>query len=430
MSAETTSPRLPSARAFVGARLLDGRSPDAIPDGTLVVDDEGRIAAAGAGRGISIPGDATRIDATGLTLVPGLIDCHVHLSSRLEPLHDAVQRSATDLVVRALETGRAFVEAGVTSVRDAGGTPAGIKRAFASGSFPGPRTQVSVNYLSQTGGHGDHTMMSGADLAVPSAELPSGVADGVEAVRRAARLQIRAGADWLKVMATGGVLSATDAPDASQFSIEELRVIVDEARAAGLRGVLAHAEGTEGIKNALRAGVTSIEHGDLLDDEGIDLMLERDVPLAPTFLINFELMSEDRVARGEIAPWAVEKIHYLFTRQQASFRHAVERGVRVVMGTDAFNGMYPPAELSYQASHGLGAFGALRAATIHGAQLLGMADQLGTLEPGKLADVILVDGDPLADPELWRDPARIVLVVQGGRIVVDRRGGRSAPAPV
>jgi imidazolonepropionase-like amidohydrolase len=418
-SADRTNPV--AATAFVGVRLLDGRSPDATEDGVLVIDEGGRIAAVGPGAGVPIPSTATRIDAAGLTLLPGLIDCHVHLTSRLEPLHDAVQQSSTDLVVRALETGRAFLEAGVTTVRDAGGTPAGIKRAFASGRFPGPRTQVSVGVLSQTGGHGDGFTASGVDLKTEMSDRPSGVADGVDGVRLAARLQIRAGADWLKVMATGGVLSATDGPDASQFSVEELQVIVAEARAAGLRGVLAHAEGTAGIKNALRAGVTSIEHGDLIDDEGIDLMLERDVPLAPTFLINYELMGQERIARGEIAPWAVEKIRYLFDRQQVNFRHAVERGVRVVMGTDAFNGMYPPAELSHLASHGLGPFGAIRAATLNSARLLGLDDEVGTLEAGKIADLVLVSGDPLAEPELWRDPARISLVVQGGRIVADRR---------
>jgi imidazolonepropionase-like amidohydrolase len=411
-----------TARAFVGVRLLDGRSPDAIEDGVLIVDDGGRIAAAGPAASVSIPESVSRVDAHGLTLLPGLIDCHVHLTSRLEPLHDAVQLSSTDLIVRALETGRAFLEAGVTTVRDAGGTPAGVKRAFATGRFPGPQTQVSVGVLSQTGGHGDGFTASGIDLKVPMSDRPSGVADGVDGVRLAARLQIRAGADWLKVMATGGVLSATDGPDASQFSLEELQVIVAEARAAGLHGVMAHAEGTVGIKNALRAGVTSIEHGDLIDDEGIDLMIERDVPLAPTFLINYELISEDRIASGDVAPWAVEKIRYLFHRQQENFLRAVERGVRVVMGTDAFNGMYPPAELSYLAAHGLGAFGAIRAATMNGAQLLGLDDQVGTLEAGKVADLVLVSGDPLTDPELWRDPNRMAVVVQGGHIVADRRG--------
>jgi imidazolonepropionase-like amidohydrolase len=325
-------------------------------------------------------------------------------------------------VVCALQTGREFVEAGVTTVRDAGNTPAGIKRAFASGAFPGPRTQVSCTPLSQTGGHGDDWTESGVVLGTEVSDLPPGIADGVDAVRRAARLQIRAGADWIKVMATGGVLSAADTPDASQFTIEEIRAIVEEAKAAGIRGTLAHAEGTTGIKNALRAGITSIEHGDLIDDEGIDLMLERDVPLVPTFNINFALMDDGRVARGEVPPWAVEKMRYLFKRQQTNFRHAIDRGVRVVMGTDSFGGMHPPAELAYMSEFGLGPFRAIQAATSEAARLLGLTDQVGTLEPGKQADLIAVNGDPLAEPGLWRDPARIVFVMQGGRIVADRRG--------
>jgi imidazolonepropionase-like amidohydrolase len=223
-------------------------------------------------------------------------------------------------------------------------------------------------------------------------------------------------------MATGGVLSAADSLDASQFTVDEIRVIVEEAKAAGIKGTLAHAEGTAGIKNALRAGITSIEHGDLIDDEGIDLMLARDVPLVPTFNINFALMDEDRVARGDVPPWAIEKMRYLFEKQQVNFRHAVERGVRVVMGTDSFSGMYPPAELAYMAQFGLGPFRAIKAATSEAAALLGLADQVGTLEPHKFADLIAVSGDPLAEPELWRDPARIVMVMQGGRIVADRRG--------
>jgi imidazolonepropionase-like amidohydrolase len=408
--------------AFVGGRLLDGRSPDVIVDGTLVTDDKGRIVAAGPASAVTVPKDADRIDATGLTILPGIIDCHVHLSLRLEPVAEQTQRSATDLVVRALQTGREFLEGGVTTVRDAGYTPAGIKRAFASGAFPGPRTLVSCTPLSQTGGHGDGWTPSGVVLETQVSDLPPGVADGVDAVRRATRLQIRAGADWIKVMATGGVLSAADTPDASQFTVDEMRAIVEEAAAAGLKGTFAHAEGTAGIKNALRAGISSIEHGDLIDDEGIELMLERGVPLVPTFNINFALMDESRVARGEVPPWAIDKMRYLFEKQQGNFRHAVERGVRVVMGTDCFNGMYPPAELAYMSEFGLGPFRAIQAATADAAALLGLADQVGTLEPGKWADLIAVSGDPLAEPSLWSDPARIVFVMQAGRVVADRRG--------
>src|ERR1035437_42804 len=246
---------------LVGARLLDGRSPDATPNGVLVVDEAGRIVDAGPAASSTAPGDADRIDLTGLTLLPGIIDCHVHLAMKLEPVHDQVQRSATDIVVRALQTGGEFLEGGVTTVRDAGFAPAGIKRAFASGAFPGPRTQVSCRPLSQTGGHGDDWTPSGATIATEMSDLPTGIADGPDAVRRATRLQIRDGADWIKVMATGGVLSAADTPDASQFTEEEIRAIVEEARAAGIRGTLAPAEGTAGIQNALRAGISTVDRG-------------------------------------------------------------------------------------------------------------------------------------------------------------------------
>ncbi len=421
MGAIGTGPGRPVV--FVGVRLLDGRSPDAVEDAVLLVAADGRIAAAGPARAVAVPDDALRVDGGGATLVPGLIDCHVHLTGAHEPTDAYLQRSATDMVVRALRTGRDFLGSGVTTIRDAGGATAGIRRAFASGEMPGPRTQVSVMYLSQTGGHGDGWTPSGADLngALPP-DLPSGICDGPDECRKAARLQIRAGADWLKVMATGGVYSLADTPDAAQFTPEELRAIVEEADAAGIHGVLAHAEGTRGIKNAIRAGVRSIEHGDLIDEEGIDLLIELDVPMIPTHLIMEEAVRPDRVAEGITPPWALEKIRTLIERQRETFAEAVRRGVRIAMGTDGVAESHLPTELALMAERGMSAHASLRAATIAAARLLGIAADVGTLEPGKLADIVLVAGDPLAEPGLWRDPARTILVAQDGRIVADRRG--------
>jgi imidazolonepropionase-like amidohydrolase len=412
--------------AFTGVRLLDGRSPDAVEEGTLLVAEDGRIAAAGPARSVHVPDDAVRVDGGGATLVPGLIDCHVHLTGAHEATDAYVQRSATDIVVRALRTGQDYLESGVTTVRDAGGAPAGIRRAFASGEMPGPRTQVSVMYLSQTGGHGDGWTPSGADLngTLPP-DLPNGICDGVAECRKAARLQIRAGADWIKVMATGGVYSLADTPDAAQFTPEELRAIVEEAEAAGIRGVLAHAEGTRGIKNAIRAGVRSIEHGDLLDEEGMDLMLAGDVALVPTFLIVEEMLRPDRVEDGTTPPWAVEKVERMRGRQRESFAEAVRRGVRVAMGTDGGAGSHLPSELALMVEAGLDPLAALRAATVDAARLLGLDREVGTLEAGKLADLVLVSGDPPAEPALWRDPSRIALVTQAGRVFADRRGAAS-----
>ena len=198
---------------------------------------------------------------------------------------------------------------------------------------------------------------------------------------------------------------------------------MDEAEAAGIHGVLAHAEGTRGILNALRAGVRSIEHGDLIDEEGIDLMLAGGVALVPTFLIVEEMLRPDRVASGATPPWAVEKIQVTMGRQRETFAEAVRRGVRVAMGTDGVAGSYLPAELSLMVEAGMDPHQALRAATTEASALLDLSDEVGTLEPGKVADLILVSGDPLAEPALWRDPARIALVVQAGRVVADRRDG-------
>jgi imidazolonepropionase-like amidohydrolase len=226
-------------------------------------------------------------------------------------------------------------------------------------------------------------------------------------------------------MATGGVYSVTDSPDAAQFTIDELRVFVEEAAAAGIHGVLAHAEGTRGIKNAVRAGVRSIEHGDLLDEEGMDLMLAGDVALVPTFLIVEEMLRPDRVEDGTTPPWAVEKVERMRGRQRESFAEAVRRGVRVAMGTDGGAGSHLPSELALMVEAGLDPLGALRAATIDAARLLGLDREVGTLEAGKVADLVLVSGDPLAEPALWRDPSRIALVAQAGRVVADRRGAAS-----
>ena len=407
--------------AIVGARFLDGRSETPIDGDVLVVGDEGRIASIGRGRG-GVPDGATVLDAAGATVVPGLIDCHVHIGAAHERLEASIARTYTESVGQMLQVGRAWLESGVTTVRDAGGAPAGLRKLFAGG-WPGPRLQVSVNPISITGGHGDGMSPSGVilDGDRPMTELPPAIADGPDEVRKAVRAQIRAGADWIKTFSTGGVYSMMDAPGAVQFSLEELQVMVEEARLAGLHGVLAHAENAAGIRNAVIAGVRSIEHGDGIDDEAIDLMLERDVPIVPTFLISYRMLEPALVEAGITPPWAVEKQQALMPDLDRNFRHAVQRGIRVAMGTDGVKDDHLPRELKHMVDHGLSPLGALRAATIEAARLLDLADDLGTIEAGKVADLVLLNGDPLADPELWADPGRIVVVVQSGKVVADRR---------
>ena len=407
--------------AIVGARLVDARSESPIDGDSLVVDDAGRISAISRGRS-GVPDDATILDVPGATIVPGLIDCHVHITAAHERLEAALARTYTESVGLMLSAGRAFLESGVTTVRDAGGAPAGLRRLFATG-WPGPRLQVSATPISITGGHGDGMTSSGMilDGDRPFTELPSGIADGPDEVRKAVRAQIRAGADWIKTFSTGGVYSMMDAPGAVQFTAAELEVMVQEARLAGIHGVLAHAENAPGIRSALTAGVRSIEHGDGIDDEAIDLMLELDVPLVPTLYISYRMLEPDLVEQGITPPWAVEKQQVLMVDLERNLRHAIERGVRIAMGTDGVRDDHLPKELSLMVRHGLSPLGALRAATIEAARLLDLSDDVGTIEVGKVADLAIVNGDPLAEPDLWTDPARVIAVVQSGKVVADRR---------
>ena len=396
-----------------GGRVLDVMSATMTPNAGLSISDG--LIAADAG----VEGRA--IDADGLVLMPGLVDCHVHLGLSLEPLETQLLRSPTDHVVETLRRGRRLLEMGVTTARDAGGATAGLTRAFDSGDFLGPSLQVSVGWLSQTGGHGDQRMASGAERWPAALDLPSGVADGTGGVRVAARQQIRAGADWLKVMATGGVLSPSDHPDATGFTVEELATVVQEARAARLRGVLAHCTNAQGTKNALRAGITSIEHGDGLDEEAVDMMLAADAVLVPTLALTQWMVSPAYRDRADVPAATKEQIAPLAEAQQAMVTEAAARGIRIAMGTDWFEGVYAPAEVAYMAEFGLGAAGAIRAATVEAARLLGLEHETGQLLPGMWGDVIGVAGDPLTTPDAFHDPDFIRLVISRGRVVVDRR---------
>jgi imidazolonepropionase-like amidohydrolase len=278
---------------------------------------------------------------------------------------------------------------------------------------------VAVTILSQTGGHGDAMMpccvdMGGAFGPGPR-DVPHGVVDGAEQMRHKVREILRAGADWIKLCTSGGVLSAADAPTSPQFTVEEIAVAVYEAAAQGKR-CMAHAQSTQGIKNALRAGVTSIEHGIWLDDEAIDMMLERDAYLVPTLKAPEDVIHVAEAKPGLMPAYAVEKSRAVLADHRASFRRAVEAGVKIAMGTDSGVGPHGEnaRELPLMAAHGMTPMQAIVASTRNAAELLRLDDKLGTLASGKLADVLVVAGDPLADIEAVADPARRALVLKGG----------------
>jgi imidazolonepropionase-like amidohydrolase len=316
---------------------------------------------------------------------------------------------------------RATLDAGVTTVRDAGGTPAGLKLAVERGIVPGPRMQVAVSIITQTGGHGDGFYPCCLDLglfAISLPDVPRAVVDGEDEMRRTVREVLRAGADWIKLATTGGVLSTADAPTSSQLTVAEISVAVYEAAAQEKR-CMAHAQGSMGIKHALLAGVASIEHGVYLNEELIDLMLQKDVYLVPTLVAPLAVVAFGEEHPDLLPPMMVAKAASFIDAHQRSFRRAVEAGVKVAMGTDSGVGRHGTngRELQLMVTHGMTAMQAIEASTRHAARLLQLDKELGTLEEGKLADVIVVAGNILENIGLIADPANVKLVLKAGQMM-------------
>ena len=255
------------ALVIVAEQLIDGTGRDPVERAAVVIEN-GRITAAGARASLTIPADAEVLEDDDLTLLPGFMDMHVHLAAAGTNLVRILMTPPSLALLNSVPNCARTLAAGVTTVRDAGHTPVGVRLAAEAGYFPAPRMELAVSLLSQTGGHGDDLMPCGARVGLTAqVDVPHGVVDGVDGMRRKVREVLQAGADWIKLCTSGGVLSPGDLPDHAQFSVEEIRVAVEEAAVVGKR-VMAHAMSPAGIRNALLAGVTSIEHGCLLDEEG------------------------------------------------------------------------------------------------------------------------------------------------------------------
>lgn len=375
---------------FAGGRVFDGTgSPLAEAD---VVIDGDRVVDVGSG----LDGDRF-VDCSGATVLPGLFDCHVHFMADgdLNPLRH-VQTPFSLPFYEAAERMERTLAAGVTSVREAGGSDLGVKEARERGLIRGPHMQIAITILSQTGGHGDRWQVCGGFLpgmgdAHPG--RPSSVVDGPDEMRRKVRELVRAGADVIKVCTSGGVLSARDDPRHAHFRDDELEVLVAEAAAAG-RWVMAHAQATDGIKAAVRTGIRSVEHGIYLDDEAIAMMLDRGTWLVPTLIAPDGVL--DAVRRGVGVPEAVAaKAVMVREAHRDSIRRAIAAGVKIAMGTDS--GVTPHGqnlrELEEMVACGMAPLAALAAATGRAAELLGVDGQRGTLRPGLAADLVVVDGD-------------------------------------
>jgi imidazolonepropionase-like amidohydrolase len=369
-------------------------------------------------------GEARVIALGGRSLLPGLIDAHVHATAiDADIAAQPRRRYESEIAVLAGLALEEMLARGFTTVRDAGGADAGFRRAIDQGAILGPRLLVSGRPLSQTGGHGDQRGPAeggGTGGCGPHIGLVHTIADGPEDVRRAAREELRRGADQIKVMAGGGVVSPTDRLESVQYSLEELTAAVAAAEAAGTY-VLAHAYTPAAIGVCVEAGIRSIEHGNLLDEPTARLMAEHGTYLVPT-LVTYEKLHDEGERHG-IPAESLDKLARVVGAGLDSLRIAAEAGVKIASGSDLLGPMrrYQGEEIGIKA-RAMGAMGAIVAATRTNAELLGLDDELGTIEPGKLADLVVVDGDVLAQPALLGRTAQISLVVLGGRVVHDRLG--------
>ena len=395
---------------FRGGKVFDGTGVD--PADADVAVEDGRIVAVGSG----LDG-AVAVDVAGRTVLPGLFDCHTHVCVSHVDLWKIAQRPFSYEFYEAQRNLAATLRIGITTVRDAGGADLGIKEAVEDGLIPGPRLQISIIMLTQTGGHGDNWYPSGAIVPFFASHpgRPSGLVDGPDEVRRKVRELVRAGADVIKVATSGGVLSPRDDPRHAHFRPAELEALVEEATAAGIF-VMAHAQGADGIKNAIRAGIRSIDHGIYLDEEAIELMKERGTWFVPT-LVAPQGVIDAADAGVPLPPAVVDKARRVVEIHRAAFRNAVEAGVAIAMGTDS--GVTPHGrnlrELALMVAGGMTPAAALEATTRSAARLLGVDDRLGTIEEGKIADLVVVSGDPYAFDDLtdridevWKAGVRLV----------------------
>ncbi|MCL2781851.1 MAG: amidohydrolase family protein [Actinomycetia bacterium] len=375
---------------LTGGQVFDGTGADFFP-ADVALEGE-RIVEVGPG----LRGDAV-VDATGATILPGLIDTHVHVCLSALDMMTNLNMPFSYQFFLAERNLRTTLDIGITTIRDASGADLGIQRAVDDGLIDGPAMHISIIALSQTGGHGDHMMPSGVrpDVFQSYPGRPSAIIDSPDEARRRVRELIRDGANVIKVNTSGGVFSPRDDPRRAQFSMAELRVITEEADRAGIY-VMAHAHGRDGIKNALRAGVRSIEHGTDLDDEAIELMLERDAWLVPTLGVGQFIL--DRIEAGAAVPAGIEqKARANAALRADSFGRAVRAGVNIAMGSDSAAEAHGDnlIELRLMRQLGMPALGVLRAATGAAATLLNIADRVGFVRPGHQGDLTIVDGDPL-----------------------------------
>jgi imidazolonepropionase-like amidohydrolase len=412
-SAGAQSSPAPKVVAIRAGRLLDVKTGKTLSNQVIVIQDEKIVS---VGSSTQIPAGALTIDLSNATVLPGLIDAHTHITGTTNFGYSRLGISIPREALNGARNARVTLDAGFTTIRNVGAsgfTDVALRDAINAGDVPGPRMLVSGPALSITGGHCDDNL-----LPFEWHAQSEGVADGVEAVQRKTREIIKYGADLIKVCATGGVLSHGDNPQASQFTLEEMKAIVADAHRLG-RKVAAHAHGAQGIRWASEAGVDSIEHGSYIDDAAIAEMKKNGTYLVPTlYLADWFLANAERIGTP---PELIAKGREVMPAARKNIARAFAAGVKVGFGTDA--AVYPHGlnahEFAVMVKLGLTPLQAIQAATINDADLLGWSDKVGTLEPGKWADIVAVDGDPLADVTTLE---RVKFVMKGGEVVKNLYG--------
>ena len=408
-----------SGKTYVlkAARLFDGKSDSLTVPGIVVVQN-GKIS--GVGAGANVPEGAEVIDLGDATLLPGFIDAHTHLTMPYSEDHDRselnrLEETIPQMAIESTVTARVTLMAGFTTVRDVGAEhylDVGLKNAINRGVVPGPRMLVSVHAIGATGGHCDNNGYREGATGTETGPA-QGIVNGADQARQAVRLAHKYGATVIKTCATGGVLSSVDLVDAPQLTQAELDALVDEAHASKLK-TAAHAHGAEGAKRAIRAGIDSIEHGSFLDDEALDMMKAKGTYFVPT-LMAAQGLRERIASGGKLPPEIKEKAERAMKAVPETFKKAVAKGVKIGLGTDA--AVYPHGrnaeEFHQMVDLGMKPIAALKAGTSADADLLGLADKIGTLESGKLADVVAVPGNPV---ENIRQTEHVFFVMKDGTI--------------
>ena len=401
----TPSPT-PAAVAIKAGALLDVKT-GKIANNVFILIENHRIKSIGS----AAPAGVRVIDLSSAFVMPGMVDCHAHILGDLSDQSPGAsfRMSSAKKTLWGMKNLKVWLAQGFTALRDAGEDDLGygqlaLRDAINAGWIDGPRMQSSGNYVSLNGGHGDSE-----DFIAPDQELPlrPNIADTVDDVARAARRDIKYGADWIKLMGTGGVADLTSDFKVQELSEEQMAKAVEVAHRAGKR-VMVHAEGTEGIKAAVRAGVDTIEHGTMLDDEGAALMAQKGTWLVPT-LYTFQHGVELGTTHGQ-DPISLAKTKEILTHQQPAFTRALKAHLKIAVGIDD-EPQFLPKEVEALVRGGMTPLQALQAATINGAELLKWSDRIGTIEPGKFADIIGLDGNPLED---IRAVEKVIFVMKDG----------------